>query len=216
MASPTRITTLVAGGTGAVGRSLIAELLHQKFEVIAWGRRRTDADGVNNLVGDLATTVLPRTDAAFCCLGTTHAKAGSAAAFRAVDFDLVVQFARSCRASGTDTLILVSSLGSDKSAMSHYLRVKGDAEAEVGRLGFRRLVIVRPSLLLDDRPDRPLEHALVTVSRWTAPLLSWLPSRAIEVRDLARAMIHLVPGANGLHIIENPALHQLGKLPPSA
>ena len=41
---------------------------------------------------------------AFCCLGTTIAEAGSQEAFRAVDVDAVLLFARAARAAQVDAL----------------------------------------------------------------------------------------------------------------
>ena len=55
--------------------------------------------------------VLPEVDDVFCCLGTTRRAAGSAAAFRRVDLDYVVAFARLAKRAGARRFLLVSSLG---------------------------------------------------------------------------------------------------------
>jgi uncharacterized protein YbjT (DUF2867 family) len=90
---------------------------------------------------------------ALCALGTTIKKAGSEAAFRAVDLDAVVAFARWAKDGGAEVLGLVSSVGADVSASSFYLRVKGQAEEAIAAIGFRSFVALRPGLLLGDRSE---------------------------------------------------------------
>ena len=50
--------------------------------------------------GDLAA--LPAIDDAYCCLGTTIKVAGSQQAFRAVDFDAALSFARAAQTAGAN------------------------------------------------------------------------------------------------------------------
>ncbi len=208
----------VAGGTGAVGRALLPLLAadQERWTACAWGRRPAGVAGVSDFVGDLAAARLPASDVAFCALGTTRKQAGSDAAFRAVDFDLVMQFAGAAHAAGARTLVLVSSAGVSARAPGNYLRVKWEVESALRSAvstpaGYSSLIIVRPSLLLDDRPGRPAEQLAVNVSRFLAPALSWLPARGIEVRTLARAMKRLAEHADpGVRVVENAELHQLG------
>lgn len=203
---------LVAGGTGAVGRALLPLLADAGWVVHAWGRRRADIAGVQDLTGPLETTPLPESDVGFCALGTTRKQAGSDAAFRAVDQTLVLAYARAARAAGVRTFVFVSSAGANARSPSFYLRVKGEVEQELASVGFDQLVVVRPSLLLDERPGRALEQLAVRAARLTAPLLGWLPGRAIEVKTLARAMIRLAEGGElaRVRVVENAELHRLG------
>ena len=208
---------LLAGGTGLVGR-LVAHGL----------RRRSDVEleclvRVSNFPDELAVDFealvadpslgggTTPVDVGICCLGTTMRKARSPAAFRRVDLDYTVAFARAARVRGADRFIIVSSVGAG--GRGFYLRVKGEAEAAVAALGFRRLDILRPSLLLGPRLDRrPAERIAQTM----APLLNLLLRRslaryrAVDASVLARAIerlsmctesgvqIHFVPGLIGL------------------
>lgn len=202
---------VVAGGTGAVGRALLPILASSGWAVHAWGRRRADIAGVTDIVGALDAVELPAADVAFCALGTTHKQAGSDAAFRAVDHDLVLAFARAVAWRGTRAFVFVSSAGASPRSMSHYLRVKGEVEVALGGMGFERVIVVRPSLLLDDRPGRPMEQLAVDASRLFAPALRWLPARGIEVKVLALAMVRLAEQAGpGVRVVENRELHKLG------
>ena len=62
--------------------------------------------------------------------------------------------------------MLVSSVGANVLGKAHYLRVKGEAEAAVSKLKFRRLDILRPGLLRGHRTGerRPLERLALLAS----------------------------------------------------
>jgi uncharacterized protein YbjT (DUF2867 family) len=96
-------------------------------------------------------------DAAISTLGTTMRKAGSEAAFAAVDRDMVLTFAAAARKAGTRRFLTVSSAGADRASRNFYLHLKGEVEAELEALGFDRLDIFRPGLLRGPRgADRRL------------------------------------------------------------
>src|ERR1700722_11757935 len=122
MADVTGRIALVAGGSGLVGSSLLPILLSapQYSRVHALARRALPTDNPR-----LANRVV-RFDApldaqlknfqcqdAFCCLGTTIKNAGSQAAFREVDHDLVVKFASFALSVGAERLVVVSSVGAN-------------------------------------------------------------------------------------------------------
>lgn len=90
-------------------------------------------------------------DVAVSALGTTMRKAGSEAAFRAVDLDMVSAFAEAAREGGARQMIAVSSVGADAGSRNFYLRTKGEMEARLGALGFDRLDVFRPGLLRGPR-----------------------------------------------------------------
>jgi uncharacterized protein YbjT (DUF2867 family) len=72
---------------------------------------------------------------AFCARGTTMKAAGSRAAFRRVDFDYIVAFARAALAAGARRFMLVSAIGANARSTIFYLRVKGETEEAVAALG---------------------------------------------------------------------------------
>ena len=69
------------------------------------------------------------------------------AAFRAVDQDLVVACGRAAKAAGIRQMIAISSVGADMMAKNFYLKVKGETEQALGRIGLQRLDVLRPGLL---------------------------------------------------------------------
>jgi uncharacterized protein YbjT (DUF2867 family) len=213
-------TVLIAGATGLIGRELKALCLASGASVHALVRR-VPADaiaqpGLHWLTIDYhLLPVLPRADEAYCALGTTIKVAGSATAFRAVDFDAVLNFARACRAAGVKRFAVVSALGADAKSSNFYSRVKGEMEAAVSQLGFDSVVVARPSLLAGDRaslgqPMRLGERLALAAALPLSPVIpkAWRPIQAATVaRALRAALRH---PKHGLRIISSAELQTLG------
>ncbi len=205
---------LLAGATGLTGEHLLDRLLNEPTvtRVLAPSRRPLAAHPhLENPVGDPAV-FLPqlsgRVDIAYCCLGTTLKQAGSEAAFRAVDFDMVVAFAQRARDMGARHLIVISAIGADPTSSVFYNRVKGEMEQALKAQGWPQLTICRPSLLLGERLEPRLGEQLA------APLAKLIPGkyRGIEACHLARAMWRLaLEEQDGVRIVESDELRRLGK-----
>jgi len=139
-------------------------------------------------------------------LGTTRAKAqGDEAAFRAVDYDLVLQCAKAAKASGIDHMILISSAGAGIASGNLYLRTKGEIEDALAKLHFRRLDILRPGLIRGHRDERrPLEKLAMVGSPLADLFLigGKRKYRSIPVATLAQAVFALArekPGGRFIH-----------------
>lgn len=205
---------LLAGATGLTGEHLLDRLLSEPTvaRVLAPTRRSLAAHGhLHNPVGELGE-LLPQlqgpVDTAFCCLGSTIKQAGSEAAFRAIDHDLVLAFAQRARELGARHLLVISALGADPKSSVFYNRVKGEMEQALQAQGWPQLTIVRPSLLLGARQEFRLGERLA------APLMRWLPGkyRGIKATVLARALWRLaLEEGNGCRIVESDQLRRLGR-----
>ena len=184
-------TAWIAGATGLTGGHCLRALLESaEYGTIAALTRRplglhhaklieVAADGSN----------APPPDDVFCAVGTTIRKAGSQAAFRKVDQELVLAIA--ARAKNASQFLLVSSVGAHAPRGNFYLQVKRETEDQLNALPFRAVHIFRPSFLMGDRSEsRPLESAGSVVARG----LGWMLAgglrryRPIEAEAVARAM----------------------------
>eukprot|EP01090_Pellita_catalonica_P018536 TRINITY_DN6029_c0_g1_i1.p1 TRINITY_DN6029_c0_g1~~TRINITY_DN6029_c0_g1_i1.p1 ORF type:complete len:324 (-),score=91.47 TRINITY_DN6029_c0_g1_i1:31-1002(-) len=215
-----QLSALVFGATGAIGRALIAELMEEEkyCKVYPVGRRETkfilhsskegdegisgndrlqqivvDYDSLSKdhivekgkLSDDVAIT------SAFCCLGTTIKKAGSAEAFKKVDYDYVVNSAKASRDLGVEHFSIVTSIGADKSSSMLYPKTKGEAEDALKKLKFPNLSIFRPSLLITDRNESRWGEY---VAQMVMPAISWMfvggfrKYREISVESVALAL----------------------------
>lgn len=217
---------LLAGASGLVGRALLAQLLTDDgaqvhAQVHALMRRDVPdlpaSPRLTRLRIDFAKPgALPAASALYIALGTTIKAAGSQAAFRAVDFDAVVNVARAARAAGVTRVAVVSALGADAASKVFYNRIKGEMEVALAGLGFERLVIARPSLLAGERgalgqPPRLGEQLALTL---LAPIGRLLPARMrpIEAAVVARALrAALQRDGPAIEIIGSAQLQTLGR-----
>lgn len=212
------MTVLLAGATGLVGSRVLAVLLESRVPVTVVTRRPTgkNAPQLTEIIADFgALPALPAADVAICALGTTIRAAGSQAAFRAVDFDAVLAFARAAKAAGARQFILVSSVGARAASPVFYSRVKGEIENAVAALGFARLDIIQPGLILGPRADRRPAEALFQA---VAPLINSLllgPAdryAGIAADTVAAAIVALASAtAPGRFTHQNHALRALNK-----
>lgn len=214
---------LIVGATGLIGGHLLQRLAgHPAYSQVATlGRRAPEFDHekvthhVVDLSDDRDESPMPAADVLFCCLGTTIKQAGSQAAFRAVDFDLVVRIATQAQANGASTIVVVSSVGADPDSSNFYLRTKGEMERAVGDIGFDRLGIMRPSLLLGSRDEsRPAERLGQFAARLVNPLMlgGLARYRAVDAQTVAGAMVGFdLEDIGGLQVIEGKDIWRLAE-----
>lgn len=195
---------LLAGATGLVGQQILLYLLADKTvgAVHCVGRRplAVKHPKLTAQVVDFGSLpILPKVDECFIALGTTIKVAGSQAAFRAIDLDAVVAIALAARSSGATKLGVVSAMGGNAQSSVFYNRIKGEMELSLARMGFKSLVIARPSLIDGDRAalgqtGRASEGLGLLLARGLRPLLP-VNYRAILARDVAHALIRAVQAA---------------------
>jgi uncharacterized protein YbjT (DUF2867 family) len=198
---------LLVGATGLVGRALLRLLLegdaYARVTVLARSARAGASPSPKldwrTVDFDRLPAHFPHVDDVYVALGTTIAVAGSEAAFRHVDHDIVVAVAQAGRAAGAERLGVVSALGADARSRVFYNRVKGDMELAVARLGYRSVVIAQPSLLMGDRAalGQPLRRGEVLAARILAPVMGLVPKaiRPIAASTVARALVDAVTSA---------------------
>lgn len=217
---------IVIGATGLVGQHLIKQLseLYETLIVIARrppryinaSMRFYQINDFDNLPEIFASVGADRTTDAFSCLGTTKKQAGSDEAFRKVDYEYNVTFAKLCRDKGIEHFFLLSSMNAKSDSKFLYNRVKAETEQSIADLNFVQLMIFRPSLLLGKHKGRPLESISQKAFRLISPLVSEsLPLHPISAERVAVAMAmmaqdsyerrkyHTAPVLESITIIEN-------------
>lgn len=130
-----------------------------------------------------------------------------------VDHDYVLALARGARALGARQFILVSSVGAG--GPGFYLRTKGAIERDVVALGFARLDLVRPGMLLGQHAEvRSLESLGQRVAAALAPLMIGRLSHygAISAETVARAIVRLTGQTDdGCREYFNPDIKQMSR-----
>ncbi|GAB4137979.1 MAG: oxidoreductase [Bacteroidia bacterium] len=207
-------TAIVFGATGLIGGFLVRRLAedHRYAEIkvftrkpLEWKHHKVDEiiTDFKNLDG-LRQQV--KGDEVFCCLGTTINTAGSQAAFRKVDYELVRWVAAAAAENKIQSFLVVSSIGANANSSNFYLRTKGEMEKAVQAFGFSKCVIVRPSILLGPRKEFRLGES---VGKFFAQLFSFLTPakyKGIQAEQVAHAMIVLANDEKGQGIYENADL----------
>ncbi len=222
---------LLAGATGLVGGLLLRRLLAEpRFDGRIYAPLRRDPGIADRRLAVLRTDFEPgSSDAGIAaalesrgarplhawvsCLGTTIRAAGSREAFIAVDRDLMLRTAQLAWDHGARHAMLVSSVGASRQSGNFYLRVKGEVEDAVAKIGFDRLDLIQPGLLLgqrgERRPGERLAQALAPVGN--ALMRGALQRyRAIAADEVAAAMVKLLgESVEGVFIHRYPSLHAL-------
>lgn len=206
-------SAVVAGGTGLVGSVLLGLLSTDARYARVTSLVRRDVATPSSITsqqvdfGRLDETDLPAVDDAFCCLGTTRKDAGSDAAFRRVDLDYVVAFAKLAKRAGARRFLLVSALSASPRSALLYPRTKGESEIAVSALGFETVVILRPSFLVGVRKnERAGEAVALRVGRAVQPLLIGPLRRYAPVDAVAVARTLVTAAATapaGVTIVES-------------
>lgn len=223
---------LLAGATGLVGGELLRRLLddrHWPGRVLAPVRTpllRTDPRLTARVgalddegVGDRLRAELHAAlagwplDCFVSCLGTTIKAVGSREAFIAVDRELVLRLAGIARELGARHAIVVSSVGASRQSGNFYLRVKGEVEDGLERLGFERVDVLRPGVLLGERRERRWgESWAQRLSPVLDPLLvgRFRRYRSIPATTVAAAIKALLPALEpGTHRHEYDSLRDM-------
>ena len=156
---------IILGGTGQVGGATVIELLAipECREVVMVARKPiTPQARVRNVVLDtgaqdfadriaaLAREVVSQGPAsAVSCVGVGSGSASwSEEELRRLEVGVVGAFARGCRDGGIAQFCLLSAVGSTASSRLRYARVMGMKEDTVRSIGFTRLAIFRPGIIV--------------------------------------------------------------------
>ncbi|MGM8897981.1 MULTISPECIES: NAD-dependent epimerase/dehydratase family protein [unclassified Psychrobacter] len=190
---------ILIGATGLVGQHLAKQLSELYDTLIVIARRPPryinasmrfyQVNDFDNLADVFANIGVDATTDAFSCLGTTKKQAGSDEAFRKVDYDYNVSFAKLCFDKGVKNFFLLSAMNADVDSRFLYNRVKAETEQTIMSLGFERLAVFRPSLLLGKHKGRPIESISQKAFKIISPLVSEsLPLHPISAKRVAISM----------------------------
>ncbi|CNC51966.1 NAD(P)H-binding protein [Yersinia pseudotuberculosis] len=199
---------LLLGASGLVGGELLRLLRLDARVTSIIAPTRNPLPAMNKLInlhgeniGQLLKTLHEPVDLVFCALGTTRKQAGSQAAFRQVDYRLVLLSGETGRRLGARHFLLVSALGANPDSWLFYNRTKGEAERDLQAQGWPQLTFARPSMLAGQRATPRLLENL------SAPLFALLPAkwRLINAKDVAQAMLDqaFAPPQEGVTVLSS-------------
>ncbi|MCO8096027.1 NAD(P)H-binding protein [Acinetobacter lwoffii] len=186
---------IVIGATGLVGKQLIKRLqdeptCQQITAVVRKHQNDLDAlDKVQQLVLEdflmLNDQDVSKHSHGFSCLGSTMKKAGSKQAFYSIDYTINAHFAELLQQTSAHYLLL-SAMGADSQSHFYYNRVKGELEEYIQTLSLDRISLIRPSLLIGERPEQRFlediaQQVYDKVSRFIPDSFAYKPVTAEQV-----------------------------------
>jgi uncharacterized protein YbjT (DUF2867 family) len=212
---------IVLGGTGQVGGAAVAELLAipecrevvmvTRKPLVARSRVRnvvldTGAADFTERIADLARAVLSQGPlSAVSCVGVgSGSRRWSEEALKRLELGVVGAFAQGCHDAGIAQFCLLSAVGSTARSRFRYIRVMGMKEDNIRNIGFTRLAIFRPGIIVGNA------HTPAWVG-WLGRLVPG-PFGNIDQQVLGRAIaaeIALHRQEAGEVIRENAAMKQL-------
>jgi uncharacterized protein YbjT (DUF2867 family) len=212
---------IIAGASGLIGGLLLDILLQQPEydEVMILVRKELalqhkklkqqviDFEHLADYSGMIAGNAI------FCCLGSTRKKTPDLNVYRKIDHDYPLQLAQIAAKNGIDQFHLVSSLGADAASSNFYIKLKGETEEDIKKVGLKCLHIYRPSFLTGKRTEnRPIERYMSVVIKFIDLLLigGLKKYRSIPAATVARAMYkQSLKNEDGIFIHSSDNIKQL-------
>jgi len=210
------LSVVMMGATGAVGSEVVKEILKlPKIEQLTLLGRRTISDISNSVVKQYEIDILnintykkyiSGNDKAICTLGVGQPSKITKENFIKVDKLAVIDFAKLCKESGITHFELLASIGINSKSSSFYLRTKGELVDELKALGFERLSIFKPSMILTPLNRYGFSQAIILrVWPWLKPILfgPLRKYRGVKVEELGKAMaMNIVNEKSGIEELE--------------
>ena len=131
-------------------------------------------------------------DDCFFCIGTTRKNTPDKNEYIKIEYNLPVEVAKIAKENSVDSFTYVSSLGANPNASGLYLKNKGQAEESIKKLNFRKLSIMRPSILLGNRRENRIGEKIgIFVMKSFSPLFlgKMKKYKPIKVENVALAMM---------------------------
>ncbi len=213
-------SALIAGATGLVGGHLLKLLLncqhYDKVTVLTRSSLNLNNEKIAEVIIDFDDLENHKAhlhaDQVFCCLGTTMKKAGSKQKFNKIDHDYPLNLARLTQHNGSSDFMLISAIGANPDSLFFYNKVKGQTERDIEKLSFNTFHIIRPSLIIGQRPEkRPLEEITGKMSTLFNKLLfgQFKKYQSINAEQIAKAMFAIAQlNTQGAHIHQSDELSQ--------
>lgn len=206
---------VMIGATGAVGTQTLKRLVQMdqvgKITLLVRSRSPIESDKITQHIVDVLDpetyqAYLSGNDVAISTFGVGEPTKISKEDFIKIDKDAVLTFATVCKEAGIQHFQSLGSVGIDSKSSQYYLKAKGELEDGIVALGFSRVSLFHPSMILTPNNRYGLSQGL-TLKIW--PLLTPIligplrKLRGVKVERLGRAIANNVAtGGSGTEVLE--------------
>lgn len=214
---------ILIGATGLVGKEIARELVaDSRFSHVHLLTRRPSGLSHPKIQESIVDFEKPLSwkaevvgDVLFSAMGTTSTQAGSQAAQYRVDHDYPLEVAQAAKDNGVQRCVFVSSAGANSHSRLFYLRMKGELEDSVTKLGFDATFFLRPGPLDGNREHpRMGERIMLSFLNLLPKISGWEQLQPIDAKDVARLCVACVfDERKPVTILEPKELFSLLKCP---
>ena len=221
---------LVIGGSGFIGKHVVAKLSDQGYRIIVATRRFAHAKDAYVLPGvysvveadihddDALNRLVAGMDAVINLVGVLHSKYGKpyGPSFTKNHVDLPRRIVAACAKNGVHRYLHMSALGADVKASSMYLRSKADGEKAAFSNPAVKTTVFRPSVVFGE--DDSFLNMFASMQKYF-PIIPLAGANAkfqpIYVQDVAQAIVTALGNDHTLgHVYElaGPTIYTLSDL----
>jgi uncharacterized protein YbjT (DUF2867 family) len=227
---------LVVGGSGFIGRHLVASLAAAGIRVTVPSRRRerakhlillptVDVVEADVMAPDVLARLCAGNDAVYNLVGVLHSRRGGrdergtneyGPDFARVHVELPQKIIAACRATGVRRILHMSALGASPTGPSEYQRSKGIGERVLFAAEDLEVSVFRPSVVFG--PEDTFLNRFATMARFLPVIAVPCPAarfQPVYVGDVARALHFALeePEAGGkAYELCGPGIHTMKEL----
>ena len=195
----------IFGATGLIGSLLLEILINDagcdKVNVVtrsnfSFINKKIDKHTIDFSNPQSISKIIKNSRVVFAAIGTTLSKVkGDKKAYYKIDYDILIDIAKACKANKVKNFSFVSSSGANENSDRFYLKLKGKIETAVLGLDLPSTSVFRPSILMGKRKENRFGERLAQL---VMPIFSALmPSkfRPISAALVAKAMVNISKSA---------------------
>ncbi len=215
-------TAIIFGSSGLIGNELFKTMLlsntYDKIKIFV----RTIPE-VNNPKVEIIKTDFRNLekykdkiscDDCYFCIGTTKKDTPDKSEYTRIEYDIPVRVATIAKENSVNSFFYVSSIGANSKASSNYLKNKGQVEEQLKNLNFKKLAIIRPSLLIGNRKSFRLGEVIFTPVMNTLTLFAFgslKKYKPIKIENVVKAMLYISTSNSNKIVYESNELETLAK-----
>ena len=215
-------TAIIFGSSGLIGNELFKTILlkniYSKIKIFV----RTVPE-INNPKVEIIKTDFRNVekqndkikgDDCYFCIGTTKKDTPDKSEYTRIEYDIPVRVATIAKENSVNSFFYVSSIGANPKASSNYLKNKGQVEEKLKNLNFKKLAIIRPSLLVGNRKSFRLGEVIFTPVMNTLTLFAFgslKKYKPIKIENVVKAMLNISTSTSNKIVYESNELETIAK-----
>ena len=215
-------TAIIFGSSGLIGNELFKTILlgntYSKIKIFVRTIPEVDNPKVEIIKTDFRNLEKYKDkingDDCYFCIGTTKKDTPDKSEYTRIEYDIPVRVATIAKENSVNSFFYVSSIGANSKASSNYLKNKGQVEEEIKNLNFKKLAIIRPSLLIGNRKSFRLGEVIFMPVMNTLTLFAFgslKKYKPIKIENVVKAMLYISTSTSNKIVYESNELETLAK-----